>query len=656
MSATDINGLVLASTVVLLVACAMTVIWPPPRRLTPQAELVLRGLARQFREELSQGAADSARVSGRRKAGWRDLKAEYRSRRLWPGKVAHLLAILRSRRSMIMLGAVGFAVAVPALPSLTLRFPAVAGTAGYIAVLLGALGIVLATRFLDKPGGRVDAVPMVDVARQNEPADRKLRRYSARVERATRSYARSRARKKDRMERITGEEIWSAWPKVVIPKADSPEVPAVRARAVLILSGAAVFVVAAPILYLVYVIAIPRLPISAYGQVAVIAVSLFALYWLLRKSEPLLGRVAEVSARLVKFFSAVLGEIWTFTRGIVRIRRGTRPAAAPPQVHAEAPTPAQAPAQAQAPAPAPAQAPATGEVDHSTTKGGTMAGNPLSWLLNPIMSIAQKLTGTARDSAQQKVQATATSQNGGDGVAEEATDLLQANPPSWPWVLFALLILAAGTLGAYFLWKWRNPADFVPSSNYATYAGLFIMALAIERILEPFSGLFVPSMKVKKAIGRSTVAQAKHTQAAAAGGEPHAAGAALAGPAKKEAPVPLKATPAHKAAVAQTELHRAQGARAVLMWATASVLAMLVCACLGIFLLRSVETPSPAPAKAGTTSSAPSKAKDPNRLLDLLVTGLVVGAGTKPLHDLISQVQTSTGSAKAKASSPANTG
>jgi len=47
----------------------------------------------------------------------------------------------------------------------------------------------------------------------------------------------------------------------------------------------------------------------------------------------------------------------------------------------------------------------------------------------------------------------------------------------------------------------------------------------------------------------------------------------------------------------------------------------------------------------------PGPGKDPNRVLDLLVTRLVVGAGTKPLHDLITQIQTSSGSSKAQASS-----
>jgi len=271
-----------------------------------------------------------------------------------------------------------------------------------------------------------------------------------------------------------------------------------------------------------------------------------------------------------------------------------------------------------------------------------------------ITSIEQKLTGAAQKAAGPKAQAAATNQNvGGDGVVEEATALLAASPPAWPWALSAFLILAVGTLVGYYVWKWIKPTDFMPSSNYATYAGLFIMALAIERILEPFSGLFVPTMKAKKAISRSTVARAKRVQPAATGSVSHAT-AGPAGPAHGAATGPPKGTPAQQAAVAQAHLHRSQGIRAVLMWATASVLAMLACASLGIFLVRSVEAPA-SQAKTGAASSASSPANGPNRLLDLLVTGLVVGAGTKPLHDLITQIQTSSSSSKAKASSPTST-
>jgi len=74
--------------------------------------------------------------------------------------------------------------------------------------------------------------------------------------------------------------------------------------------------------------------------------------------------------------------------------------------------------------------------------------------------------------------------------------------------------------------------------------------------------------------------------------------------------------------------------------------------------LRSVETPASAASASTTTtvltaspSPGPSPAKNPNRVLDLLITGLVVGAGTKPLHDLITQIQTSSDNSKSKSSS-----
>ncbi len=286
---------------------------------------------------------------------------------------------------------------------------------------------------------------------------------------------------------------------------------------------------------------------------------------------------------------------------------------------------------------------------------------------NLIKSIPQRLQGKPQgDAGQKPAQAAPAPQNGGDGtdLSTEVNSLLAANPPPWQWVLSAFVILAAGAVGSYFLWKGVKPADFMPSSDYATYAGLFIMALAIERILEPFSGLFVPGTKRKKAASRATAVRAKHAQTVATSGPRpavvvpvgparKAAGAQQAAAVQQAAAARTAAAAQREAALAQTKFHRSQGARAVLMWATASVLAMLVCAAAGVFLLRSVEAPRPAQTSAA--SSAPAPANGPNRALDLLVTGLVVGAGTKPLHDLITQIQTSSSSSKAKASSPTTT-
>jgi hypothetical protein len=283
-----------------------------------------------------------------------------------------------------------------------------------------------------------------------------------------------------------------------------------------------------------------------------------------------------------------------------------------------------------------------------------MSANP-----DPGAAGQQQPPDKAGQAARQKANVGAPAQNGGDGVLDEVNNLLNADPPSWPWILAAFGILAVGTIVSYVVWRSVKPADFMPSSNYAVYAGLFVMALAIERVLEPFSGLFIPSVKTKKAQSTAMAAHAKRAQVVAAASELHAAVADPAAAAQR-AEVTLQAAAAAQkdAAVAQKEHHHSQANRAVLMWATAAVLAMLACGALGIFLLRSIETPgavkgSTASASVRSSSaapSAPSPAKDPNRLLDLLVTGLVVGAGTKPLHDLISQIQTTSGKSKASAS------
>jgi len=254
-------------------------------------------------------------------------------------------------------------------------------------------------------------------------------------------------------------------------------------------------------------------------------------------------------------------------------------------------------------------------------------------------SPAQEITNQAEQSVASNATNGATTTTGGDGVPEEVAALLAVNPPTGWWVFFAFVILAVGTVGAYYLWRGVKPTDFMPSSDYAVYAGLFIMAMAVERVLEPFSGLFVPSTKRKKAKSSVKAAHVAKVQAS-------------------NADAATVAAARHQAAVAKKETHRSQATRAVLMWATASVLAMLACASLGIFLLRSVETPASAASASTTTtvltaspSPGPSPAKNPNRVLDLLITGLVVGAGTKPLHDLITQIQTSSDNSKSKSSS-----
>jgi hypothetical protein len=73
---------------------------------------------------------------------------------------------------------------------------------------------------------------------------------------------------------------------------------------------------------------------------------------------------------------------------------------------------------------------------------------------------------------------------------------------------------------------------------------------------------------------------------------------------------------------AQVDARRTQ--RAMIFWAIASTCGLVLYGGFGFFLLQSVASPH----------------THVNSFIDLAVTGLTIGAGTKPLHDLVTSVQT----------------
>lgn len=75
------------------------------------------------------------------------------------------------------------------------------------------------------------------------------------------------------------------------------------------------------------------------------------------------------------------------------------------------------------------------------------------------------------------------------------------------------------------------------------------------------------------------------------------------------------------AADAQRMVNQFRANSSALSFGLAAAIAMVACGYLGVFFLHSL----------GVTSTG--------IVLDLLITGLAVGGGTKPLHDLISNVQ-----------------
>lgn len=164
----------------------------------------------------------------------------------------------------------------------------------------------------------------------------------------------------------------------------------------------------------------------------------------------------------------------------------------------------------------------------------------------------------------------------------------------------------AGVVVAALLAWWANhaaaPDPPVLAEGMTALVLLLLLAQAIERVLEPVVRLTV-----------SSAPTAARDQAVAA---------ALT--------APQDDARASTAANAQAAVDRQRANVAVVVWAAATALGMGISALTGVYLLRSlgVEGLNDLPA------------------IEVVVTGLVIGAGTKPLHDLISRIDEAKRAAK----------
>jgi hypothetical protein len=173
-------------------------------------------------------------------------------------------------------------------------------------------------------------------------------------------------------------------------------------------------------------------------------------------------------------------------------------------------------------------------------------------------------------------------------------------------VVIGSLVLVVAVAGiSWLLWKGVEPADFAPRSDYTALAGVVLLATAIERFLEPISRYLMPADEHEQQADEAK-AEAVNTAADHSRSQNDKQQAVTA------------------AANALSVLRRRKSERAILFWSVSTSLAMLVGAATGVFCLRVVSTSS-----------------STNRFLDLVLTGLIVGSGTKPTHDLISQLEAS---------------
>lgn len=188
--------------------------------------------------------------------------------------------------------------------------------------------------------------------------------------------------------------------------------------------------------------------------------------------------------------------------------------------------------------------------------------------------------------------------SGGDAVAPPATTSVN-------WLLACYAAVAAGALISVLLWHVRHPSGFAPGAGISLFAPLYILAQAIERLLDPLTS-FVSS-----------------AAPAGAGTEADANRRVQKAEAILNVNTAIVGGNAQLAADWQAVVDQIRKNTTILAWTAASVLALLACGVFGLYMMR----------MAGF-KSVPEWA-------DVLITGLAVGSGTKPLHDLITNLQSS---------------
>jgi hypothetical protein len=227
----------------------------------------------------------------------------------------------------------------------------------------------------------------------------------------------------------------------------------------------------------------------------------------------------------------------------------------------------------------------------------------------------------------------------------------------------ALAILLVG-LVCWAATKWiPHPAVSIgavagPVDGLTIFAVFFVAALAIERLLEPLSNAMLPRAELASNAhqawthaGRVASHYVDHASEQAGGDEDNSGGDDNTTTPKGAVPTPVTETtvrsaraeppendnedPAAKtandaiqrAAVATEALSVRGLQRATAFWALATCLGMLVAAAMNLYFMKTV----------GITVGYPWE--------EILATGLIIGGGTKPLHDLVKLISTTSAGA-----------
>jgi hypothetical protein len=162
--------------------------------------------------------------------------------------------------------------------------------------------------------------------------------------------------------------------------------------------------------------------------------------------------------------------------------------------------------------------------------------------------------------------------------------------PKKQYVYISYGVVVVGTVIALFIRPHVSVPKIEINEGFTALAVIYIVAQAIERLMQPLTEL-TPGAKEK--------AEAKKELRAGNDVEGN-----------------------------KTKVLQIEADRAVCFWAVATILALAACTILGLGLIQSI-----ASINGGNEVSSLFKATD------LVLTAVAIGAGTKPLHDLIGSIQ-----------------
>jgi hypothetical protein len=197
-----------------------------------------------------------------------------------------------------------------------------------------------------------------------------------------------------------------------------------------------------------------------------------------------------------------------------------------------------------------------------------------------------------------------------DGTDAETHPAAVTRPPSIGTVLISFAMVGLGLLFAHMLASSGFAAEAIHTSSSATtFVVLLVLAAAVERLLEPLM------QRLPGAAASASLEQVRSAALVSQGPD---------GLMHWGEDVDAEAIGLLEVARAQAAVARAKASRAVLAWGLATFAATVGSAACGFYLLHAIAGPG--------WSGIPLWA-------DALVTGLIVGSGTKPVHDLVTLVQ-----------------